>query len=155
MDNKELINTLILNYQDSFPLVSRPFLVIANELKISEEDVRDAYLLMLEKKIISRIGPVFETNKVGRSYLAAVSCPEDRIDEVAEVINSYKEVNHNYERENELNMWFVMTGKDEAHLEEIKRDIEEKTGLIVYPFEMVKPYKIDLSLKRKNKLGDL
>lgn len=149
MVNKDLITSLILKYQNNFPLSERPYMTIAQELNISEEEAHQAFIDMIEEGTITRIGPVFETNKVGRSYLAAIRCPESRIDEVAKVINSYPEVNHNYERENELNLWFVLTGKNEEHLESVKNEIEVRTGLIVYPFEMEKPFKIDLSLKNK------
>lgn len=153
MDRISLCEILILKYQDNFPLSHRPYLEIAHELGISEQEVLEAFSFMVSEKIITRIGPVFQTNKVGRSYLAAVSCPSERISAVAEIINSYDEVNHNYERENELNLWFVLTGKNEAHLENVKSEIEKRTGLTVYPFEMVKPFKIDLSLKPGKKLS--
>lgn len=155
MDNKDLISTLILKYQDNFPLSERPFLTIANECGITEEEAHQAFIYMIEEKIITRVGPVFETHKVGRSYLAAMKCPINNIEEIASVVNEFSEVNHNYERENELNLWFVLTGKDEEHLSNIKNKIEEKTGLKVYPFEMEKPFKIDLRLKDKNLLRHL
>lgn len=155
MDNRDLITSLILKYQNSFPLSERPFMTIAQELNLSEEEVQQAFINMIEEGIITRVGPVFETNKVGRSYLAAIRCPESRINEVSRIINSYPEVNHNYERENELNLWFVLTGKNEEHLESVKNEIEVRTGLIVYPFEMEKPFKIDLSLKNKGIVKNL
>lgn len=100
-----------------------------------------------EAGLISRIGPVFGTHKVGYSFLAAMKCPPERIEEVAEMINSFEEVNHNYLRENALNLWFVMTGPDAAHLDRAVRTLEEKSGLNVHRFPMIRPFKIDLSLK--------
>ena len=147
MDYKELASKLILKYQKSFPLVSRPFELIASELNIDEETVRLAFLKMQEEGIISRVGPIFGTHKVGYSFLAAVECPTDQIESVSSTINKFEEVNHNYLRENALNIWFVLTGKDKAHLDQVVQSIEVKTGLKVHRFPMVRPFKIDLSLK--------
>ena len=150
MDYKELASKLILKYQKSFPLVSRPFELIASELNIDEETVRLAFLKMQEEGIISRVGPIFGTHKVGYSFLAAIECPDDQIENVSSTINKFEEVNHNYLRENSLNIWFVLTGKDQEHLDHVVHSIETETGLRVYRFPMVRPFKIDLSLK-----GDL
>ena len=38
-----------------------------------------------------------------------MSVPNVRLEEVAEIISAYVEVNHNYEREHGYNLWFVVT----------------------------------------------
>ena len=134
-----------------FPLCSRPFLKIANDLKtdsnITEDEIRHTFQQMIEKNIITRVGPVFSTGRVGKSFLAAVKCPLEKIEEVALKINSFQEVNHNYLRENELNIWFVMTSTSEASLYEKALELENIIELTIYKFPMIRPFKIDLSLK--------
>ncbi len=147
LEFSDLKTQLILRYQKDFPLCSRPYLKIAEEIGSTEELVRSTFEEMLYEGMITRVGPVFATGRVGKSFLAAVKCPLDRINEVAEVINSYPEVNHNYLRENELNIWFVMTAIDEARLQEKALEIESKIKLPIHQFKMIRPYKIDLSLK--------
>ncbi|MEX2488818.1 MAG: Lrp/AsnC family transcriptional regulator, partial [Pseudomonadales bacterium] len=64
--------------------------------------------------------------------LAALKVPPERFDDVAEIVNSFPEVAHNYERNHDLNMWFVLATET---LEEIGATIvriERKTGLKVY-----------------------
>ena len=147
MEYKELASILILRYQKDFPLVSRPYEVIARELNLDEQTVQMTFEKMQNEGIITRVGPIFATHKVGYSFLAAVECPENRIDQVSSIISNYHEVNHNYLRENKLNLWFVVTGKDREHLDLVVNEIESSTGLVVHRFPMVRSFKIDLSLK--------
>lgn len=147
MDKKELAALLIKLYQRDFPLSRNPYEEMARATGASAEEVQQTLAELAEKGLISRIGPVFGTHKVGYSFLAAMKCPEERIEEVAEMINTFDEVNHNYLRENELNLWFVMTGPDADHLDSAVKSLEEKSGLSVHRFPMVRPFKIDLTLK--------
>lgn len=145
----KLVQALIDKHQDDFPLVHSPFSLIASTHNTSEREVMKTLEKMFNDDLISRIGPVYQTHKVGYSLLAACSCPESKIQEVALKINSFKEVNHNYERENNLNLWFVVTAKDEDAVYEVCKQIEEVTDLKVLCFPMLKPFKIDLSVKEK------
>lgn len=144
---------LISRYQKEFPLCSRPFLKIAselsNDLNNTEDEIRKSFQLMINEDLISRVGPVFSTGRVGKSFLAAIKCPIEKIEEVAQIINSFKEVNHNYLRENELNIWFVMTSVDEDSLNKKVEELEKLIGLTIYQFPMIRSFKIDLSLKEE------
>lgn len=147
MESKKTDLQLISQFQKEFPLCSRPFLSISKSLNMSEDEVRMRFVKMQEDGLISRVGPVFTTSRVGKSFLAAVKCPVERIEEVAEIINSYREVNHNYLRENELNIWFVMTAENENVLNNKCQELENKIRLTIHKFPMKKSFKIDLSLK--------
>ena len=48
---------------------------------------------------ISRVGAVVQPHAAGRSTLAAMAVPADRLEEVATRVSGFAEVNHNYERE--------------------------------------------------------
>jgi len=147
LDKRQLFRDLLDHFQSDFPIERNPFEVIAHALKYQENEVREGFKSLLEEGFISRVGPVFGTHKVGYSFLAAVKCPTERIEEVASVINSFDEVNHNYLRENELNLWFVVTGKNAESLDEVIEDLEVKIGLPVFRFPMIRPFKIDLQMK--------
>lgn len=149
MEFNELLNHLILDYQEEFPLEKKPFKKIAEDLSVTEEEVLSGYQFLKEKGILSRLGPIFTTHKIGFSFLAAIKCPPDEISRVSEIVNSFEEVNHNYLRENELNMWFVCTGKNKEALDLMIVEMENKTGLKVYPFPMKRAFKIDLKAKEK------
>ncbi len=147
MEHKDLLNHLILDYQTDFPLTSKPFHKIAEDLNVTPKVVLDGYKYLQDKKIMSRLGPIFRTHTIGHSFLAAIECPVDRVEEVANIVNSFSEVNHNYLRENTLNIWFVCTGENKDHLKKIILEMESKIGLPVFQFPMKKAYKIDLKAK--------
>ncbi len=68
---------------------------------------------------------------IGSSTLAAVAAPEERFDEVAEIINGYRQVNHNYRRAHDWNVWFVVTAGSRQRRDRILAEIEERTGCSV------------------------
>ena len=149
LEYRELVQNLIDNYQTDFPIVSNPFALIAESLNTSEPFVMETLSQMLKDELIGRVGPIYQTHRVGYSLLAACSCDNSDILKISNIINSFQEVNHNYERENKLNIWFVVTAKDESRVYEVCKEIESLCELKVLCFPMVKPYKIDLSLKEK------
>ncbi len=63
---------------------------------------------------------------------------------MAEVVNGYRQVNHNYARDHEWNMWFVVTAGSREKRDEILADIEARTGLSVLVLPMLTDYYIDL-----------
>ena len=70
--------------------------------------------------------------------------PAERLEEVAAVVSGFDEVNHNYERENALNLWFVVVASDEERLGAVLSEIEEKSGLEVLSMPMVEDFHINL-----------
>lgn len=135
---------LLNNYQRNFPLKSRPFDEIARELDCSPSEILKTLRKLQEEGAISRIGPVLRPNSVNSSILGAMHVPEDRLLEVAGIINSYDEVNHNYEREHHFNLWFVIHGQDETHVHRVLDEIEERSGRTVIRLPILDAYHIDL-----------
>lgn len=141
--NKQLLN----NYQQDFPLSPTPFRDIADQLGVAEADVLEAFQILAEQELISRIGPVIAPNCLGSSALVAMAVPEADLARVAELISRYREVNHNYERENRFNLWFVLVANDERHLQAIIDDIELKTGFKTMLLPMLADYYINLGFE--------
>lgn len=138
------IDRLLNDYQQSFPLVTRPFHHIAGELKVSPEAVLREMTLLLADRTISRIGPVFRPNTIGASTLAAMAVPEAELEAAAGLVNAYPEVNHNYEREHRLNLWFVITAGSQLDIRRVLTDIRIRTGYQVISLPLVRDYHIDL-----------
>lgn len=151
--NKQQLSSLekhLLNdFQHEFPLVSRPFQELAERLGVSEEIVMQSLDKLQKQGYISRVGAVFRANSIGASTLAAMAVPEERLEQVAEIINEYSEVNHNYQREHAFNLWFVLTASDEYALNSVMDDIEERTGFEVMYLPMLEDYHIDLGFDLK------
>jgi DNA-binding Lrp family transcriptional regulator len=147
LELSNLQKKLLNDFQRNFPLTPQPYADIANQLGVSENDVLEALNELDEKQCISRIGAIIPPNQIGVSTLAAMSVPENEIERVAEQINQYTEVNHNYEREHEVNLWFVLIAQNAAHLDNVIISIENKTGYSVLRFPLIKEFFIDLSFR--------
>jgi len=141
--HKQLLN----NYQQDFPLSPTPYRDIAGQLGVSEDEVLQAFQELSERKLISRIGPVIAPNSIGSSALVAMAVPEADLPRVAELISSYPEVNHNYERENRFNLWFVAVADDDQHLRAVIDEIELRTGYKAMLLPMLADYYINLGFE--------
>ncbi|ELZ57991.1 AsnC family transcriptional regulator [Halorubrum hochstenium ATCC 700873] len=141
---------LIDEYQSGFPVESRPFERVAREVAaetgvdLDADAVLDRVRDLRERGVFRRFGAVLNPPVIGSSTLAAVRAPEDRFDEVAEVINGYRQVNHNYRRDHEWNQWFVVTAGSRETRDAILAEIEERTGCEVLALPMLTDYYIDL-----------
>ncbi|ELZ82716.1 heme biosynthesis protein nirDL [Haloferax elongans ATCC BAA-1513] len=149
-DLDEVDAALIDDYQSGFPVEAHPFRAVAADLGIDEADALDRVRRLREQGIFRRFGAVLNPPVIGSSTLAAVSAPEDRFDEVAEVINGYRQVNHNYRRDHEWNMWFVVTAGSRETRDRILSEIEERTGCEVLNLPMLTDYYIDLEFPVMN-----
>ncbi|KQC12574.1 MAG: transcriptional regulator [Methanosaeta sp. SDB] len=127
----DLDRRLLSLIQEEFPLVKRPFLALGEMLGASEAEVIRRAERLRDLGIIRRIGPILDMRKLGSAgVLVALPVSERRTEEVAEVVNGYQEISHNYLRPNDTdyNMWFTISAS-EKRIEEILAEIKEKTDL--------------------------
>ncbi|MGR8929213.1 MAG: Lrp/AsnC family transcriptional regulator [Gammaproteobacteria bacterium] len=141
--HKRLLN----DYQQDFPLSPTPYRDIAEQLGVGEDEVLVAFRQLSDRQMISRIGPVIAPNCIGSSALVAMALPAAELVRVAEIISAYPEVNHNYERENRFNLWFVAVADNGEHLSGLIADIEAKTGYKAMVLPMLADYFIDLGFE--------
>lgn len=140
----ELKLALLNDWQHGFPLLPRPYLHIARQLGVSEAVVMQAYAALRHDGSLSRIGGVWGAGAGGAAQLCAMAVPAQCLQAVAERINAEPGVNHNYLREHDYNLWFVITGPDAQQLEQRMQAIERDCGLSALRLRMVRPYRIDL-----------
>lgn len=135
---------LLDDFQHDFPLDPRPYATMAKRLGIAESEVLSRLFRLRQDGAVSRVGAVIRPHAVGHSTLAAMAVPPDWLERVAEMVSGYAEVNHNYQRDHRLNLWFVVaaTGRDEVQA--ILDDIARRTGLDVLDLPMVEQFHIDL-----------
>jgi hypothetical protein len=76
-----------------------------------------------------------------------MSVPAADLERVATLVNGYREVNHNYEREHALNLWFVATAPDSQRLQQVLDDIAARSGYEVLGFPLLEDYHIDLGFE--------
>jgi DNA-binding Lrp family transcriptional regulator len=144
IDLDDLDRRLLNDFQRDFPLVPRPFDAIAEAFGVDADTVMARLDRLRWAGMISRIGAIVAPQRAGWSTLAAMAVPAGRLDAVARLVSSYPEVNHNYEREHRLNLWFVVTGADEACVRRVLSDIKARTALPVLDLPMLEAYKLDL-----------
>ena len=145
----ELEKHLLNDFQHDLPLTQNPFADIAKKLGSDEETVINTLKSLKDRGIISRVGPVFRANRIGVSTLAAIAVPDEKIVEVAELVSAYAEVNHNYERLHQFNLWFVVTARDDKHLQKVLQNIEKDCGYAVMSLPMLEDFFIDLGFDLK------
>ncbi len=145
MDLTDTVDFELLNrWQRDFPLEPHPFAHVAEQLGLDAHGVLARYQALAEDGALSRIGAVFRPNTVGASTLAAMCVPPAALARVAEQVSAQPEVNHNYEREHALNLWFVVTAADPQALEQTLLRIEQASGIAVLRLPLVEEYHIDL-----------
>jgi DNA-binding Lrp family transcriptional regulator len=125
------LQKMILNeIQKGIPLEERPFLVVAKKLNISEKEVIDCINELKEKNYIRRFGALLNVNKVGIvSTLICMKVEKKQLEKVAAIINEYEGVTHNYERDDEYNVWFTLMESSYERLEKNIEEIKERTGV--------------------------
>jgi siroheme decarboxylase len=142
---EETLDFRLLNdFQRNFPLCSAPFAELAAKLGVAEGVVLRMLEQLRREGKISRVGAVFAPKRIGASTLAAMAVPPEKLRDVAEAVNRFPQVNHNYEREHRYNLWFVVTAGSEGHLQAAMGAIEQSAGYPVLKLPLVQEYHIDL-----------
>lgn len=142
--DRRIVNVL----QDGLPLREHPFAPLAGELGLSEQAVVDRIAEMLDDGYLSRFGPLYNADRLGGALsLCALEAPEKTFDEIASLVNAHPEVAHNYERDHELNMWFVLATERPERISEVAEEIESETGCEVFQFPKLEEYFVGLKLE--------
>ncbi|WP_298421451.1 Lrp/AsnC family transcriptional regulator [Rhodoblastus sp.] len=135
---------LIDSFQRDFPLTSQPFALVGEIIGDSAEGALRRVARLIDAGVLSRLGVVLRPNSAGASTLAALKAPPRRLEEFAALVNEEPGVNHNYEREHELNLWFVVTGPSRESIDASLARIERRTGATVLDLPMLRAFHIDL-----------
>ena len=124
--DKSILNRI----QSNFPIDSHPYRVIARELGLEESEVIQRVTRMKSSGIIRRIGGNFVPHKVGFvSTLCAAKVPANKIDAFAQAVNRYTGVTHNYQRDNEFNIWFTFIAPSREVIAKNLESISRETGV--------------------------
>lgn len=139
--DRRIINTL----QGNFPIADNPYQQVAEQLGIKEEELLKRLEALLENKTLTRFGPMYDIQKLGGSFsLCVIRVPNERFDEVTTIVNSFSEVAHNYERDHEFNMWYVLATESLQQIEQVNQAIEDKIGLKVYNMPKLQEFFVGL-----------
>lgn len=141
--DRALINAL----QGGFPLCDEPYRVVGEKLGLSETEVIARLQGLLDRKVLTRFGPMYQIERIGGAFvLAALKVSEPDFERVAEIVNALPEVAHNYRREHALNMWFVLATETPEGIAPAIEKIESATGLPVFAFPKEREYFVEMKL---------
>lgn len=147
--NYDDIDAKLINHlQDGFPICKQPYLQVADELGLTEDDVLNRLEKLLENGTLTRFGALYHAEKMGGALtLAALKVPDADFEKVTEIVNAFPEVAHNYQRNHELNMWFVVATETPLQLDETLEKIEQQTDLHVFNMPKINEYFVGLKLE--------
>ena len=155
--DRGIINAL----QGGFPVVERPFDATASALSERGLDLDGPTLLdrirhLDQDGVLSRFGALVNAQKIGgNASLVAMHAPPERFDEVADAVNSFREVAHNYEREHpHLNMWFVISVADADRIETVLEEIEAETGQETYNLPKQQEFRVEAKFRLDGPIPD-
>ncbi len=135
--DRSIINML----QGGFPLSHRPYDEVGEALGLTGREMIDRLERLRRIGAITRFGPFFDAAAMGGAFcLCALSAPAEDFDRIAALVNAHPEVAHNYQRDHELNMWFVLATLTPQDIARTAARIEEQTGLTVWQFPKLEEY---------------
>ncbi|MBO6177880.1 MAG: Lrp/AsnC family transcriptional regulator [Selenomonadaceae bacterium] len=141
--DRELLNIL----QENLPVSPQPFKDVAETLGTSEESVLGALQRLKREGYIRRIGAFFDSEKLGYvGSLIALKVEPQKLDEVANAINKYAGVTHNYEREGKYNLWFTLNSPNESFEKKTIEEIRSLDGVTeLLNLKATKKYKVNVA----------
>src|ERR687890_168428 len=111
--DREILNRI----QREVPLEREPFEAIGRELGIAGDEVIRRIETLKRGRVIRQISAIFDTRVLGyESSLVAATIPARKLNEGAKAVNSHPGVSHNYERNNEFNLWYTVAVPPDSRL---------------------------------------
>lgn len=142
--DRQILNRL----QDGFPLTPRPFDDAAAPLGLTGDQLIERLSGLREIGAITRFGPFFDAAAMGGDFcLCALTASQGDFDRIADLVNAHPEVAHNYARDHELNMWFVLATPTPEGIAETAARIEAETGLTVWQFPKLQEFFIGFRVR--------
>lgn len=144
----EIDRKILMLLQKGVPFCNRPYQQMAEEIgDISEADVIRRIGILKQENIIRRMSGFFNSRKLGyTSVLCAIQVPEAQIKAVAELLNRFPGITHNYLRQHTYNMWFTLICGSKEEMEKILQIIEQSEHVDhVLRFYSEQRFKIDVT----------
>jgi len=134
----EIEKKIIASIQGDIPVTERPFLEIAEQLGISEDELIEKISDLSGRGVIRRFGATIRHQMSGykANAMTAWKVEDDRVEEVGGIMASFREVSHCYVRRTTetwpYNLYTMIHAKDEASCHAIARDMSKKAAVDQY-----------------------
>ena len=134
----ELDKKIIGIMQDDFPLVEKPYLEIANQLGISEDELLSRLKKYSQSGKIRKMGAVLRHREVGYTAngLCAWIVPEERIEEIGKIFSKVAAVTHCYARVAQpgwpYNFYTMLHANSREECNRIAEELADQSGVREY-----------------------
>lgn len=134
----ELDKKIISFLQKDIPVVRRPYMIIAGQLGIEENEVLKRIDTMIKRGVIRRFGATLYHQEAGFSANAMVAwvIPEEKVDQIGRTMAGFREVTHCYHRcpkkDWKYNLYTMIHGDTREECHEIAKKMSKKTGMKDY-----------------------
>ena len=134
----ELEQKIIASIQEDMAVTERPYLRIAQNLGISEEQLLDKLKELSNREVIRRFGATLRHQRTGFTANAMVAwkVEEDRIEAVGKKMAAFQQVSHCYRRnpshEWPYNLYTMVHASDERSCQETARKMSEAASVKDY-----------------------
>ncbi|MBF0286089.1 MAG: AsnC family transcriptional regulator [Magnetococcales bacterium] len=142
--DREIIN----RWQGGFPIAPSPFARAAEAMASDEATLLLRLGRLLETGALSRFGPLYNAERMGGAVsLAAMKLPPERLESLAEQVNAFPEVAHNYAREHPFNLWFVLAVDHPPRLAAVAAEIARQTGFPVHLMPKEREFRLGFGVR--------
>ncbi len=126
---EDLRGAVLAALEGGVPLVARPFAAVARALGVEEAGILAAARELRADRAFKALGAVFEPGFLGyRGTLAAVSVPDEDVEDVAQLLAEQASVTHVFERDDRYNVWFVVTAEGKDRLRAVTAAVVAAAG---------------------------
>lgn len=129
---------IIKELQNGLPLAGRPYKIISDRLKISEDELIERIRYLIENGFIRRFGAAVRHQDLGFKANAMVvwDVPDDRVDDVGGIMAGFKEVTHCYQRPRchnwPYNLFTMVHGQSREECAKIAGVISQAVGIKIF-----------------------
>ncbi|MGI6549004.1 MAG: Lrp/AsnC family transcriptional regulator [Syntrophomonadales bacterium] len=138
MTKREIMDRVIKALQGDLPVVSRPYLLVAEDIGLTEQEVISAAAELKERGLLKRVGAVLRHQQVGYKANAMVAwkVAEEAMDEVGNLMAMSPLVSHCYWRQTPagwpFNLFTMIHARHNDELLSVIRKLSSMTGVEEY-----------------------
>jgi len=134
----ELEKQTILVLQRDLEITPRPFLELARQLGVTEDELLETIRGLMAKGYIRRFGATLrhQLSGFGANALVVWQVPEERLEAIGQKLAGYREVTHCYAREPArgwpYNLYTMIHGRTTGEVEKLAARMAKEAGLSEY-----------------------
>ena len=121
--------------QEDIPLIKEPFVPLAKELNITQEQLFDMTYDFLNRKLLKRYAALLDHYKAGynANLMVVWKIPEEKIEESGKIMSQIKEVSHCYQRavypDWQYNVYTMIHGKNYEECQQVVYLIQKRINI--------------------------